>query len=251
MNPPISAVFIVLNEAQNIERSVKAAKKLTSDVVVMDTGSTDNTIELARDAGANVFECAWKGYGPTKNYAVTKAQYEWILSIDGDEVLSDELIQEIKELSLRPDQIYAINILTSYCGTWIKHSGWFPSFKKRIYHKKHVQWNDRTVHENLIIQANQRVIRLKSLIYHYSYPNAEFHVTKGKRYALEGAEELIKKNKQPALIKTLFGPAFRFFKMYVLKRGFLDGKAGFLLAYREAKVVRWRYEFYKKLKNER
>ena len=127
----ISAVVITLNESKNIGPCVQALSKLTDDVLVLDTGSTDDTIHQAELAGAEVYSTEWKGYGPTKNFAVQYAKYDWILSIDADEILTDELIHEIKHLELEINKIYAINILTYYCGTWIKHSGWFPSYKKR------------------------------------------------------------------------------------------------------------------------
>lgn len=244
----ISAVVITLNESINIEDCIKSLQLVTNDVVVMDTGSTDDTIQIAKKLGARVYQTDWLGYGPTKNHAVQFAKHDWVLSIDADERISHELAQEIQQLSLEEDKVYAINILTNYCGTWIKHSGWFPSFKKRIYHKKVVQWDDREVHENLILDKINTVRKLKHVLLHYSYRTPEDHWNKGKRYAKQGAEQLIKKNKQVSIIKILFGPAFRFFRMFLLKRGFLDGRAGFQLARREARMVKWRYEFYNKLK---
>lgn len=244
----ISAVVITLNEAINIQDCVKSLKRVTEDVVVMDTGSTDNTTEIAKKAGARVFQTDWLGYGPTKNHAVMFANYDWILSIDADERITNELADEIKQLHLEKHKIYAINILTSYCGTWIKHSGWFPSFKKRIYHRDSVQWDGREVHENLVLDNTNQVVKLENVLLHYSYRTSEDHWKKGKRYAKQGAEQLIKKNKRVSIFKILFGPAFRFFRMYILKRGFLDGHAGFQLAKREARMVKWRYDFYKKMK---
>lgn len=244
----ISAVVITLNEAINIKDCIISLKGVTDDIVVMDTGSTDNTIEIAKEAGARVFQTKWLGYGPTKNHAVTFAKYDWILSIDADERINQELAAEIKQLKLNTKHIYAINILTNYCGTWIRHSGWFPSFKKRIYHRNTVQWDDREVHENLILDHTNQVIKLDGVLLHYSYRTSEDHWKKGQRYAKQGAEQLMKKNKRVSIFKILFGPAFRFFRMYILKRGFLDGQAGFQLAIREARMVKWRYDFYKKMK---
>lgn len=244
----ISAVVITLNESINIESCVLTLLKLTDDVLVLDTGSTDDTIEIAKKAGAQVFETEWKGYGPTKNVAVEYAKHDWVLSIDADEILTDELIQEIKDLTLDVNKVYAINIITYYCGTWIRHSGWFPSYKKRLYNRKQVNWDSREVHENLILGKNQSVQYLKNLIRHYSYRTANDHIRKARLYALKGAQELINRNKSPSWIKRSFGPAFRFFRMYLLRLGILDGKAGFYLALREARMVRWRYNFYNELK---
>ena len=244
----ISAVVITKNEEKNIRDCVEALLRLTDDVIVLDNGSEDNTIEIARNAGAVVHIVPWQGYGKTKNRASDFSQYPWILSIDADEVLTDELIAEIKATELHSSHVYAINILTNYCGSWIKHSGWFPSYKKRLYHSGIVRWDDREVHENLILPNNAKVIHFKNVLKHYSYRTPEDHILKGKRYARLGADHLINSGKKVSLIKQYLGPIYRFFRMYILKMGFLDKKAGFLLALREARMVLWRYQYYRQLK---
>jgi len=247
----ISAVVIAKNEEKNIGNCVQALSKVSDDVIVLDSGSIDKTIEIAESFGARVISVQWAGYGPTKNLAKDFSKYKWILSIDADEVLSDELIEEINTLGLNPKNIYAINILTNYCGSWIYHSGWYPSYKKRLYHTDFVEWDKREVHENLTWEdSDVRVLRMKNKLLHYSYPTAKDHYRKADSYAKLGAEHLVKTRKTVPLIKKVLGPSFRFFRMFVLKRGFLDGKAGFLLASREAGMVRKRYEYYKKFKNE-
>ena len=247
----ISAVVIAKNEEKNIGNCVEALSKVTDDIIVLDSGSTDRTVEIAESFGAHVVHVKWQGYGPTKNLAIEHVKYPWILSIDADEVLSQELIEEIKLLGLTPKNIYAINILTNYCGKWIYHSGWYPSYKKRLYHSGFVKWDEREVHENLSWSDREiKVVRLKNKLLHYSYPTAADHFRKTDAYAKLGAEHLVKSGKNVSLVKKVFGPGFRFFRMYILKRGFLDGKAGFLLALRESAMVRKRYDYYKRLKNE-
>lgn len=245
----ISGVVITLQEEDNIEECVKALQEVCSEVIVMDTGSTDNTISIAEQAGATVYQTKWLGYGPTKNFANSKATNDWILSVDADEVLSPGLIVEIQNLKLNQGEIYAINMLTNYCGTWIRHSGWYPMFKKRLFPKPIAKWSDREVHENLEYPNHIQVKKLSGIIHHYSYKNKEDHIQKSDRYALEGAKQLIKEGKNPSIIKKVFGPPFRFFRMYILRAGFLDGKNGFLLAVRESNMVKKRYEYYNKLKN--
>lgn len=247
----ISAVVIAKNEEKNIGNCVQALSSVTDDVIVLDSGSTDKTVEIAKALGAKVVDVTWQGYGPTKNLAKDYVKYPWVLSIDADEVLSPELIEEIKTLGLNPKNIYAINILTNYCGSWIYHSGWYPSYKKRLYHLDYVKWDEREVHENLCWTDKEvKVVRLRHKLLHYSYPTAADHFRKSDAYAKLGAEHLVKSGKNVSWIKRRFGPGFRFFRMFILKRGFLDGKAGFLLAIREAGMVRKRYEYYKSLKNE-
>lgn len=241
----ISAVVIALNEERNIGDCVSALKKLTDDVILLDSGSTDNTVQIAEKCGAKVYKISWQGYGKTKNLAPQFAQFPWILSIDADEVLTDALIHEIKNTSLDPKHVYAINILTNYCGYWIRHSGWFPSFKKRLYHSSFVRWDDREVHENLTWEDDIKVVNFENILHHYSYRTAEDHERKADKYARLGAEHLITSNKKVGLLKQFFGPYYRFFRMYILKLGFLDKKAGFLLALREAKMVAMRYQYYR------
>ena len=247
----ISAVVIAKNEASKIADCIDALTKVSNDVIVLDSGSIDDTIEIANEHGATVHSIDWKGYGPTKNLAIDFIKHKWILSIDADEVLSDELIDEIKSLGLNPKNIYAINILTKYCGKWIYHSGWYPSYKKRLYHVDYVKWDEREVHENLCWEDDQiKVTRLKHRILHNSYPTAEDHFRKIDAYAKLGAKHLVQSGKNVSWIKRSFGPVYRFFRMFILKRGFLDGTAGFLLAYREAGMVRKRYVYFKMMKNE-
>ena len=245
----ISGVVITLQEEDNIEKCVLALKQVCNEVIVMDTGSTDKTMSIAEKCGARVLETKWLGYGPTKNYANSKATNEWILSVDADEVLSPELIQEINNLQLDKSCIYSMNVLTNYCGTWIRHSGWYPMYKKRLFPRSIAKWSDREVHENLEFSDTIRVKKLSGIIHHYSYKTKEDHIRKADRYALEGAKQLIKVGKKPSIFKQVLGPPFRFFRMYILRAGFLDGKNGFFLALRESNMVRKRYMYYNKLKN--
>lgn len=243
----ISAVVITLNEARNIVDCIQALRKVTDDVIVLDSGSTDGTQDLATKHGAKVIPIEWIGYGPTKNLAIEHVKNEWILSIDADEVLTPELITEIMETELNPDYIYAINILPNYCGDWIYHSGWYPSYKKRLYHTLSVRWDDREVHENLCWEGDKTVVRFKNVLHHYSYRTAQDHILKGEKYAMLGAKHLIANGKKVSWIKQTFGPAFRFFRMFILQLGFLDKKAGFLLAKRESRMVALRYKYYREM----
>lgn len=244
----ISAVVITLNEERNIQESLQALLQLTDDVIVLDSGSQDKTISIAQSLGARVISIKWQGYGKTKNLAKNYIKYPWILSIDADEVLTEELIEEIKTLPLDKENVYSINILPNYCGNWIRHSGWYPSYKKRLYFSKEVKWDDREVHENLTWKGDKKIVKLDNELHHYSYRTAEDHIRKAKKYAELGARHLVDKNKKVSVFKQYLGPSFRFFKMYILKLGFLDKKAGFLLALREARMVAWRYEFYRAFK---
>lgn len=240
----ISAVVITLNEEKNIGNCVQALRKLTDDIIVLDSGSSDKTVEIATNNGAKVVSIKWQGYGITKNIGADYTKHPWIISIDSDEVLTDALIEEIKQEKLDPQTVYAINILTNYCGNWIYHSGWFPSYKKRLFHRDFVRWDDREVHENLTWNGHIKVQRLKNILHHYSYSSFADHQRKGEHYARLGAEHLLIANKKVSWLKKYFSPLFRFFRMYILQLGFLDKKAGFLLALREARFVALKYRYY-------
>jgi glycosyltransferase involved in cell wall biosynthesis len=225
-----SAVIITRNEALHIKECIVSLKKITDDVVVVDSGSTDNTIALAQAAGARIYNYPFQGFGANKNYGNSQAKYDWIISLDGDEVLSPQLTDSI--LKLEPDisSVYALNSLVNYCGQWIRHSGWYPRYKNRIFNKKECQWDMALVHEDLTPLNEKTIVKLKGDLLHYSYLSYAEHLEKSHIYGRLKAEEWIRKTESPNLLKRLAGPYFTFIKSYFLKFGFLDGKAGFNIA---------------------
>ena len=244
----LSTVIIARNEEKNIEACIHSAKQVSDDIILIDSGSKDNTIALAKALGARTYEYGWHGYGANKNFGNEQAKNDWILSIDGDEVLSDALIQSL--LHLHPDNntVYQVNSIVNYRGKWIKHSGWHPKWKHRVFHRKEVKWNDALVHEDLEPLVDKTIARIKGDILHYSYTSIEEHKEKALEYAQLKARQWINKGSKPSMVKFIFGPSFNFLKTYVFQRGILDGEEGWTIAKMNAYMTRQQLRTYSELK---
>ena len=238
----LTAVIITKNEADNIARCINSLLTVAEEILVVDSGSEDDTVSIARNLGARVIETEWKGYAQTKNYANSLAANDWILSIDADEVISDELAAEILSLALKQNTVYSFNRLNNYLGQWIKHSGWFPDWKIRIFDRRIGYWVGEYVHEKLKFSTSVKPVKLSGLLYHYSYKDDADHWKRIELYSGLSAAELYANGKKPGWIKQKGGPIFRFFRTFVLQKGFLDGKAGWIISKRAAKTVALKYE---------
>ena len=245
-----SAVLITKNEAENIAACLRPLLQVTDDIVVIDGQSTDGTIAICEELGARVIQHKWEGYSKTKNFGNQQAKYDWILSIDADEVLSDELIKALQILDIQVDTVYELDRITNYCGKWIHHSNWYPDWKIRLFDRRKVAWQGDFVHEKLVIPEGFRLEKLTGKLYHYSYKNSDDHWQRMEKYAQLAAAEMFAKNKRPSFVKLWLSPVARFLKTYLFKRGFLDGKAGWTIATRNAWLVHRRYELLKKLVEE-
>ena len=243
----ISAVVITYNEESNIESCVTALQKVAAEVLIVDSNSTDKTRAIAKKLGATVVETKWQGYAATKNFGNSVATNDWILSIDSDEVLSEELIESIKTLTLDEQKVYALDRLTNYCGQWIKHSGWYPEWKVRLFHRSHTQWEGEFVHEQLVHSQSLLVQKVKGKLFHYSYKTLDDHWRRIENYARLSALEMQSKGKQSSFVKLWISPAIRFLKTYFLKMGFLDGKNGWIISIRNAKLVHLKYRILQEL----
>lgn len=240
----ISAIVITKDAAEHIGRCVEALAKVCADIVVIDTDSLDDTVTLAQQAGARVLNSEWLGFGATKNLGADQARFDWILSIDADEVLSEELVESIENQQLDIESVYQLDRISSLCGKWIRHSGWYPDWIPRLYNRKDVKWNDAPVHEHLIIPSHFHQVRLRGKLYHYSYTSYEQFDDKLDRYARLSAQSMIKKNQKYSPMIAQLAPAFRYFRTLVLKLGFLDGREGFWLSSKNAQLVRKKYEYF-------
>jgi (heptosyl)LPS beta-1,4-glucosyltransferase len=227
----ISAVIITHNEERNIERCILSVKDIADEIIVMDSLSTDSTVEIAKSLGARVFEQEWKGYAATKNEANSKAKHAYILSLDADEALDSELRESL--LKLKKDGLkdgYSLNRLTNYCGHWIYHSGWYPDVKTRLFSKEDTFWEGAFVHEVLIFKKQSKIIQLSGHLLHYSYYSQKEHRERADRYSALTAQKFYNQGKRASLLKPMLSGLARFFGMYFIKKGFLDGKAGFHIA---------------------
>ena len=225
---PLSLVVVTLNEEANIERCLRSVP-FADDIVVVDSFSTDRTVELAEKMGARVFKEKWRGFGPQKAYATAQAKNPWVLSLDADEALSPELQQEILNsfAALDPEAGYKIPRRSYHLGRWIDHGGWYPDLQLRLFNKSHSQWNTAGLHEKVI---TKRELRLKKPILHWVFKSLSHQVVTNDRYSTLGAEQLRKNGKKFFFLKLLFKPVSKFLETYIWKRGFLDGMPGFIIA---------------------
>ena len=226
----ISVAIITLNEEKNIARCLKAAFKVSDDIVVLDSDSKDKTRIIANDMGARVFVKKFKNFSDQKNNAINETKNDWVLSIDADEVLSEDLIESINRIECTANNfVYAVNRLTNYCGTWIRHCGWYPDKKIRLWNKNVVKW-EGSVHEQALISTGCKTITLKGDLLHYSYATIEEHLKQADKYSRMNAEKMIDNNKKTNLLNLIFAPPFKFFKIYVLKLGVFDGYYGYVIS---------------------
>ena len=246
----LSAVVITNNEKDNIIPCIQALQKVVPEIIVVDSFSTDNTVQICEELGAKVVRNKWQGYASQKNYGNSLSSNDWILSIDADEVLSDELIQSILQLSLKDNQVYILDRITSFDGQWIKHSGWYPDWKVRIFNRKNVKWQGDYVHETLDVPKHFKEVRLSGKLYHYSYKNLEDHWHRNKKYARLSAEGLHARGRKATFVKLWLSPPARFFATYFLKGGFLDGRLGYIISKRDAYLVWTRYRILRDLNRE-
>jgi glycosyltransferase involved in cell wall biosynthesis len=240
---PISAVVICKNEEQNIARCIKSLQQVTNDIVVVDSGSIDNTIAIAESLGARCFYHAWEGYSNQKNYGNSLALHDYIISIDADEEISEGLAKSINVEMKNPDRdAYELNFLTSYQNKFVYYGSWNPDRHVRIFKKSKISWGEAGVHEELILKGAV-VKRLKGYIHHYTAHSRQYYRTKLTRYAQEFAHNKQCKNQRSLALKKYISASFRFIKDYVFYRGFLDGKAGLDIALEEARYTYLKYKW--------
>jgi glycosyltransferase involved in cell wall biosynthesis len=227
----ISAVIITKNEARNVERCLASLATVADEVIVVDDHSTDGTAELCARRGARVVQQAWLGFGPQKNFGNSLASHGWILSVDADEALDPDLqsaIAAAKTQGLRG--AYEISRLNWYYGRFIRHGLEYPDRKIRLFPRAGAAWNESLVHEGLELAAPAEVTRLDGHLLHYTYARIEEHVAKANRYTSLAAEDAFQRGVSPSVASLLGSPLAVFLKSYLLKRGFLDGLHGLVLA---------------------
>lgn len=252
MNPAgITAVIITKNEEEHISNCINSLNGLVDEVIVVDSGSTDRTVEHAESLGARVFVKDWEGYGSNKNYGAERATKPWILSIDADEVVDQALKNAILNKELKSGELYLINNITNYCGRWIRYTEWRPAYKFRLYQHSNTKWDSRKVHEGLKHVVEPKLIKLDGAMLHYSYTDYEEHVNKIENYAQLAAEQWYEENYSPGLLKRIFAPSVRFIKSYVFNLGFLEGAIGFRISRTMAMHVRRKIQYLDKLKKAR
>ncbi len=244
----ISAVIIVKNGATTIKNTLDALVEF-DDVVVYDNGSSDGTQNICKNySNVNLIEGDFLGFGPTKNKAASFAKNDWIVIIDADEVIDKQLLHTFKTKTLDDNTVYILNFLAFYKNIQIKHCGWNNQKIKRVYNKSITKYNDNLVHEN-IIDKGLNTEFLEGNIKHYSYQSMSDFIIKIDRYStLFANENKGKKNSSP--LKAVLSSIYAFLKIYILRKGFLDGYAGLIISYSRASVVFYKYMKLYELNNE-
>jgi len=229
----ITATIITLNEERNIARSIESLR-CCDEILILDSGSVDRTVELAENLGARVIEAGWRGFAGQKNWAAEQASHDWILSLDADEALSESLEAEVltlKKNGARYDA-YTMPRLANYLGRWILHSGWYPDRKIRLYDRNKGKWIGDFVHES--VQVDGRLGHLESNILHFTCESLSEHVKTMERYTTLAAQEIAARQIPVPLWRLILDPSWTFWKTYVWQRGFQDGLEGLIIAYMAA-----------------
>ena len=226
----LSVVIITLNEEDRLEESLKSCFDIADEIVVLDSFSTDKTCEIAAKYGAKIYKNKFIDYGSQKNVALDKAENEWILNLDADERVSDRLKKEILEFKQKeniPVDGYRINRKTFYMGRWIKHSGWYPDRKLRLFRKSKSRWQGR-IHEALVLNGSHS--RMVGDILHYTYRDMTDHINRLNKYSRMQARDIADKGKKFLYLRSLLLPPVTFMRFYIWKLGILDGFPGLVIA---------------------
>lgn len=229
--PPLSVVIITYNEERNIGRCLESVQDIADDIVVVDSLSTDRTVEICRSLGARVVEHVFEGHVRQKNYAIKQGKYPHQLSLDADEALSDELREEIRKVKENWDRDgYRMNRLSNYCGKWIRHSGWYPDTKLRLYDSRKGRWKGVDPHDFFEPEKGADIGRFKGNILHYTYYTIEEHIRQTDKFSTIASNAMLKSGrKRVSFFRILFNPPAKFIRNYILRLGFLDGYYGFLI----------------------
>jgi glycosyltransferase involved in cell wall biosynthesis len=240
MNGKLSVIIITKNEAANM-RDCLASVAFADEVIVLDSGSTDSTVQLCRELGAQVFEHSdWPGFGPQKNRALSYASHEWVFSIDADERVTPELQAQIVAAMSGEYDGYFVPRLSQFCGQFIHHCGWYPDYVLRLFKKSHAQFSDDLVHEHVVL--NGRSAKLRSPLLHYTYLSMADVERKTLQYARAGAEKSFARGKRAHAWDAPVRGGWAFIRTYVMRAGFLDGKAGYQIALMNAKTTYLKYQ---------
>ncbi|MBL7962733.1 MAG: glycosyltransferase family 2 protein [Flavobacteriales bacterium] len=239
----VSAVIITRNEERHITRCVEGVKTLVQEVIVVDSGSTDRTCALATEAGARVVHRDWTNYADQKNFANGLATQPYILSVDADEVPSPALAATMREaIAHGLHGAYSVSRLTNYAGHWVRHGGWYPDVKVRLFPREHARWEGAHVHEELKLGPGLPITRLQGDLLHYSYPSVADHLERIERYSELHARKMFEEGRHAGPVKLHLSPVWKFIDSYLLHLGFLDGAAGWHIARLSARAVRLKYQ---------
>jgi glycosyltransferase involved in cell wall biosynthesis len=242
---PLTVTLISRNEATRIEAAIRSVLSFADEVIVVDSGSTDQTVQIAERLGAKVHVNAFKGFGEQKNFAQSLAKNNWVLNIDADERVTPELSGELHDFFQSP-RISEINGVylprkTWYLNRWVMHGGWYPNHLVRLSKKSESKWTEPALHEALVVNGKTETFRHP--LEHYSFPNQRSHIAKNMEYADRVSLGLKRKGKRVSFFDITLRPFWKFIDGYIFKAGFLDGFAGFLIAIHSSYATFLRYTY--------
>ncbi len=244
--PPLSVTIITLNEERNLPRAIESVR-WADEVVVVDSGSSDRTVEIARELGAKVVHNPWPGYGKQKNFAQRQAAHDWVLNIDADEVVPEDLKKEIEDRlgqmaspGNSPRGFYFPR-KTFYLGRWIRHGGWYPNHLVRLADRRAASWTEPSVHEELRIEGE--IGALQNPLHHYTFSSIHEQILTNLRFSKLGYMDLIKKGQRASVTRLILKPFGKFIETYFLKRGFMDGLPGFIISVNAAHSMFLKYAY--------
>lgn len=247
----LSAVIITRNEERNIERCLQALRDIATEIVVVDSGSTDNTEAICQNHPTRFIRHDWEGFSMQKNFAETLATGDWVLSLDADEAIDDTLRASLLQLlseGPHEGEVYSMNRLTNFCGHWIRHCGWYPDTKVRLWQRGTARW-EGDVHEQLVFSKPVKTVRLKGNLLHYSYYTLDELTTRQAHYYQLAAQEAYAKGKRCGQTALWLRPLWRFVRDYLFRGGFLDGEAGYTVCRMNAHYTFMKYATLRELNN--
>lgn len=238
----VSVVIITFNEERNIQRCLESVKEIADEIVVVDSFSTDKTKDIAAAYQVRWIENPFAGHIEQKNFAMRQATHEYVLSLDADEALSEKLVAALKKI--KGDCTfdgYVFNRLTNYCGQWIRHCGWYPDKKLRLWNKNKGAWGGTNPHDMVVMQQGSSVANIKLDILHYSYYSITDHLKQVNYFTDIGAKQAVDKGKKSSLLHILLSPTIKFMKSYFFQLGFLDGYYGLVVSAISAQASFYKY----------
>ncbi|HEY8906762.1 MAG TPA: glycosyltransferase family 2 protein [Rhodoferax sp.] len=240
--PTLSVIIISKNESANIEACLDSVA-FADEVIVLDSGSSDDTVCLARAKRAKVYATDdWSGFGPQKNRALALATCEWVLSIDADERVGHDLVNEIqKVISEAKWDAFEIPRLTQFCGEWIHHCGWTPDHVLRLFRRGAAEFSDDLVHERILLASNATCSQLKFPLLHFSYPEPSHYWRKLEQYSQAWAEQRVTRGQKTSMWRAGTAGIAAFLRSYIFRLGFLDGAMGFAVCTMQAQAAFGKY----------
>lgn len=228
----LSVVIITYNEENNIGRCINSVKEIADEIIVLDSLSTDRTVEIAKEGGALVTQLPFQGHIEQKNFALTLASHNYVLSLDADEALNKTLLAAILQEKNNnfPYRAYIMNRCACYCGKFIHHGLWYPDRKLRLFDKSIAYWDGINPHDKIALKEKSDVKQLKGDLLHYSYNTIEEHILQCNKYSSISADSLYRLGKKSTLFKIILNPSWAFFNGYILHLGILDGFYGLVIA---------------------